>query len=74
MEVPRDSESEEEIHWFKKLQKPDLKSDCLVEKSITSSSSHASNPAAVARITGIDKHDCLVEDSLQGFSTMRFSC
>jgi DNA ligase 4 len=53
IEVPGDSESEEEIHWFEKLQKPDLKSDCLVEKSITSSSSDISNPAAVAGTTGI---------------------
>jgi hypothetical protein len=53
-----DSESEEEIHWFEKLQKPYLKSDCLVEKSITSYSSDISNPAAVAGTTGIDTHDC----------------
>jgi DNA ligase 4 len=58
IEVPGDSESEEEIHWFEKLRKPDLKSDCLVEKSITSSPSDISNPAAVAGTTGIDTHDC----------------
>jgi DNA ligase-4 len=42
MEVPGDSESEEEIHWFDKLQKVDPKSNHLVEESIISSSSDIS--------------------------------
>ena len=63
MEVPGDSESEEEIYWFEKLQKADLKSGCLVQKSITSSSSDVSSPTAVAGMTGIDTHDCLAKRS-----------
>jgi hypothetical protein len=50
MEVPRNSESEEEIHWFEKLQKADPKSGYLVQKSIASSSSDISSPTAVAGI------------------------
>jgi hypothetical protein len=43
----RSSESGEEIHWFEKLQKLDPKSDCLVEKSITSSSSDISGTTGI---------------------------
>ena len=63
MEVPGDSESEEEIYWFEKLQKTDSKSGCLVQKSITSSSSDVSSPTAIVGMTGADTHDCLAEQS-----------
>jgi DNA ligase 4 len=55
-EEPGDSKSEEEIYWFEKLQKADSKSGCLVQKSITSSSSGVSSPTTVAGMTGIDTH------------------
>jgi DNA ligase-4 len=57
MEVPGDSESEEEIYWIGKLQKADSKSGCLVQKSITSSSSGVSSPTTVTGMTGIDIHE-----------------
>jgi hypothetical protein len=55
--VPGDGESEEEIYWSEKLQKADLKSGCLVQKSITSSSSSVSSPTTVAGMTRIDTHE-----------------
>jgi hypothetical protein len=55
--VPRDSESEEEIYWFEKLQKADSKSGWLGQKSITSSSSGVSSPTTVAGMTRIDTHE-----------------
>ena len=63
MEVPGDRESEEEIYWFEKLQIADSKSECLVQKSITSFSSDISSPTPVAVTTGIGRHDCLKKRS-----------
>ena len=41
----------------------DSKLGCLLQKSITSSSSDVSSPTAVAGMTGTDTHDCLAEQS-----------
>ena len=83
MEVPGDSKSDEEIYWFEKLQKADSKSGCLVQKSVTSSSSSVSSLTTVAGMTGIDTRGegeikflplIKAEDDLGDFFTSRFSC